>query len=451
MLPSRSRLERWAPDSLTTASGSIRTRGNAVDAAVDQLNYRIKSLPDTRDWSGQAHDAAAEMFDRANDQTTRFADYTSAIASAVADGASSIGQTRKALLDKADEIDRGELQDSDSWVVLIKPVPMSAEKVNALMEQAAAEQATINQLLLAVGEADDETAHKITSAAQGFGFVAPPTGGLPGMMIPGAQEPGDQVPNPSSPLGLFQQSVIRGEDMSTSVRETIDEVVNDDEPRRTIIMQDGSKHVIWKYGINTVNDTHYAPDGSMISSTSSWTNILDGVSHTDIRWADGTVFNASSTPDGVYTAAFTLPDGSHPVLPPNNPIFSGVVPQTVGGALTGLEAHTGRGGKLPMVSLEAAENIGKNAKWGGPALGLMTTAYSVLSAPTPHDMCVEGVAGTFGIVGDVGGGYFGAGVGTLAPPGAQVITVPLMAVGGAYYGSQWMSALGRKVGEAFCP
>lgn len=135
MLPSRSCLERWAPDSLMTSSASIRSRGSAIDAAVDQLNYRIKSLPDTRDWSGQAHDAASEMFERANNQTTRFAEYTDAIASAFADGAGSIGQARKALLDKADEIDRGELQVSDSWVVLIKPVPMSAEKVSALMNR----------------------------------------------------------------------------------------------------------------------------------------------------------------------------------------------------------------------------------------------------------------------------------------------------------------------------
>ncbi|MDQ2638885.1 MAG: hypothetical protein M3Y83_18650 [Actinomycetota bacterium] len=421
--------------------------------AVDRINDNLKIMPETKAWSGQAHDAASEMFDRARTTTTRFREYTTAIGKALTDGADRIGGTRIALLNKADEVDQGELHVTDAWVVLIKPAAMSAEKVAELLDRVAVEQAAINGLLLTVGEADDETAANLAAAAQPFGYVTPKSDGLGGMMIPGVTKPGDDVPNPRDHIGLFQQATIRGEDMGMHVREVEEEIVNDDEFRKTLTMQDGSKHVIWEYGgplVPKVTDTHYDADGNMISSTTSWTNPIGDVKHIDIEWADGTVFNATETPNGHRTAAFTLPDGRHGVLPPDNPLFTGAFPTTVGNTLTGLEAHLDRGGKLPMVSMDAAEKVKAGAKFGGPALGILTTIYDMGSAATPYERCVAGLAGGFGVVGDVVGSAGGAAAGTIAPPGAQAFTVPFFAVTGSVVLGDWMKDVGAKVGGTFC-
>ncbi|MGV0644393.1 hypothetical protein ABQE44_13430 [Mycolicibacterium sp. XJ2546] len=454
MLPSRTRLEGWKPDSLSFTGPAVESAGANVAQAVTRIHNSLDVMPETKVWSGQAHDAAAEMLERARHHADRFSEYTTAIGYALKEGASWIVDTRSALLNKADEIDQGRLHVSDNWVVLIKPAPMSADDVAELMEQAAVQQGVINGLLQAVGEADDGTAAKVSAAAQPFGFTAPTSDGLGGMMIPGVKKPDDDVPDPGDHIGLFQQATIRGEDMATSVRETKEEIVNDDEYRKTLTMQDGSKHVLWEFGgplVPKVTDSHYDASGNIISSTTSWTNPLDDIKHTDIEWADGTVFNATETPDGHRTAAFTLPDGRHGVLPPDNPFFTGAGPKAVGHSLTGLEAHIGRGGKLPMLSMDAVDKVGAGAKFGGPALGILSTVYEMGSAQTPYDRCVAGFAGGFEVVGDVAGGAFGAGLGTIvAPPGAQLATVPLGAITFSYTAGEWMKDVGAKVGAAIC-
>lgn len=456
MLPSRPRLERWTPDSLSTTGPAVTAGGKDVDDAIKKLAANIRSIPS---WSGQAHDAASEMFERAQRKSASVADYAAAIGKALSGGSSTIGSTRKALLDKADEIDRGELHVSDSWVVLIKPAEMSAQKVAALMAQVNTEQAAVNHLLLAVGQADDQTAAAITGAAQPFGFAAPSTAGLPGLMVPGSQRPSDEVPNPTDSMGLFQQGVIRGEDMGTTVRETTQGYDNDGHYVKTLVMQDGSKHVVTEYKYDYANgvpdmvtDEHWDASGKWISKTSSVKTPL-GYSETTINWADGTQFIATETPDGVKTAAFTLPDGRHGVLPPDNPFFTGAVPTITGNALTALDAHVGRGGRIPMVSMDAAEHIGAGAKFAGPALGILTTIYSMGAAETPYDRCIAGFAGGFGVVGDLAGGAVGTSLGGAAAsifPPAEAVVVPTMAVGGAYLGGEWMKTLGAKVGVAFC-
>jgi hypothetical protein len=144
-----------------------------------------------------------------------------------------------------------------------------------------------------------------------------------------------------------------------------------------------------------------------------------------------------------------LPDGRHGVLPPNNPFFTGTVPTVVGGAATGLEKYVSQGGQIPGLSMDAVENIGKGARYAGPAVGVLTTIYSMGAAPTLHDACVAGIAGTFGIAGDYAGGVAGGAIGG-AVPVIDTVTGPGGAVLGAYYGGEWMKSLGAKVGEAFC-
>ncbi|WP_260755649.1 hypothetical protein [Mycobacterium sp. SMC-8] len=174
MLPSRSRLERWNPDTLTFAGRSITDTGTAIEDAVTAVGTNIATMPDTRAWSGDAHTAAASMFERAAKQTSAFSAYTTAVGQALTHGAGTIGAARTSLLDKADHLDMsGELHVSDQWVVLITGAQLSAEQTAALERRAQSEQAAVNRLLLAVGAADDETAAAVTDAAQ-------PRGAQPG-------------------------------------------------------------------------------------------------------------------------------------------------------------------------------------------------------------------------------------------------------------------------------
>lgn len=456
MLPSRSRLEGWNPDSLTFTGPAVKTAGESVERAVDTINSNIKIMPETKAWSGEAHEAASGMFDRVHKTTTAFSDYTTAIGNALNEGAGTIGAARKALLDKADEIDGGPLSVSDAWVVLIDPGSQTAEQVAQLMNQVASEQAAINGLLLTVDDADTSTADKVMAAARPFGFVDPAPSGLPGMILPGAQRPADEVPDPRDPLGLMQQATVRGEDMAMTVRETTSRYNADGHFEKTLIKQDGSKHVITEYVPDrgrTVPDMteeeHFDANGNLISWTTSTRN--GGYKKTIMNWADGTQFVIDETPEGVRTAAFNLPDGRHGVLPPDSPLLTDTVPDRIGNALTGLESHIDRGGRIPMLSMDAVEKIGTGAKYGGPALGVMSAMYDFLAAPTAYDKCVSVFAGTFNIVGDAAGGAGGALAGAAIPvPGVQAVTIPVFAVGGSYLAGEWMKSVGTKVGEVLC-
>ena len=454
MLPSRPTLEGWNPDSLTSSGAAIVGAGDEVERAVGRINFNIKIMPETRAWSGLAHDAATDMFERGHEQATTFSDCATAVGGAISGGASTIGGARTALLNKADEIDRGELFVNDQWVVLIDPVGMSAEQVAELMKQVAVEQDIINTLLLAVGSADDDTSRKLSAAAQRFGFHPPNPADLANRMM-GVRPPADEVPNPSDSVGLFQQSIIRGEDMGMRVRETQERWTEEGHFEKTLIMQDGSEHVITEYeydyehGVpDMTTEEHWDTNGNLISQVSS-TRTPGGYLKTISRWADGTQLVVDETPEGVRTAAFTLPDGRHGVLPPDNPLLSGPVPTGVGLALTGLEAHVDRGGRIPMLSMDAVDDVGKGAKYGGPAIGLLTTIYEVGAAETPYDSCVAGVAGTFSIAGDWAGGATGGFLGGLIP-GFEPVTVPAGAIAGSYYGGEWMKSLGAKVAIPFC-
>lgn len=103
MLPSRPRLEGWNPDSLTFTAKSVTGGGETVAKAVTGISDNIKIMPETKAWSGDAHAAATEMFVRAAVQTDGFKAYTTAIGTALNEGAGTIGAARTALLNKADE------------------------------------------------------------------------------------------------------------------------------------------------------------------------------------------------------------------------------------------------------------------------------------------------------------------------------------------------------------
>jgi len=306
MLPSRPRLRGWNPDSLSPAASALEHAGQSVYRAVRDLDDGIDRMPETRAWSGQAHDAATAMFRRATDTTSEFTHYTEAEATALKKGSGSIGGARAALLGHADAVDAGELQVTDMWVVLIKPARVSAAKAASLQAQAQAEQKEINRLLVAVGDADNETAAAVQSAAKDFGFALPGPSEFPGLEpTSGVARPADEVPNPMSLDGLIQQGMVRDNDMAQTVRESREWTTEDGQVRKTLVMMDGSRHEIyaWNEFAPCVEDTYYDKHGNEVSSTFSQdkTN-YDGTKYTSINFADGTEVTMTQTPDGRQTA-----------------------------------------------------------------------------------------------------------------------------------------------------
>lgn len=402
-------------------------------------------MPEAEAWAGQAHEAAGKMFFRATTKASDFAHFTEAVASALLAGSATIGAARAALLNHADEIDRGELSVSDMWVVLIKPVRVSAEKAASLQAQALHEQAEINRLLLTMGEADDTTAQRVQATAQNFGFTLPdPTDPRNIFAATGLTPPGDDVPNPLSPQGLIQQGVVRDNDMAQTVRDSKEWQTEDGQYRTTLTMMDGSRHEIYEWNdyAPCVEDTYYDKNGEEISSTFSQDKTsYDGTKFTSITFADGTEVTMTITPDGKCTGGVTTSDGRHGVLP--DEFFTHPVLTSVGGALTGLEVQAKRG--IPMLTPHSVENLGKAGRYGGPALGVATALYDTVTAKTFQDACVAAISGGAGIA----GGYATGGlVATASAPIPEL--VPFAAAGGDILGSWTFGFLGGIIGNVVC-
>lgn len=446
MLPSRPRLERWNPDSLTPAGEAIKSSGTAVGDSVSRINSNLKTMRETKSWSGDSHNAAMAMFDRAKKQTDDFSKYTTAVGDALRGGASTIGTARTALLKKADEIDStGQLHVSDQWVVLISGAQMTAEQAAALERRAQSEQITVNGLLSAVGAADDETAAKVTGAAQSRGFKLPdPTS--PTSLFPGMQKPGDKVPNPMSTIGLMQQATLRDIDMAQTIRDTKVETKGDIKTT-THTMQDGSTQVVtedneykWDRG-PTLRVTHYDKDGNFVSETSTvtWkgdtTYALRGATTTSTRLADGTLTEIHEWPDGRRSAKVYSPtagEGDIPIEFLSNPSTA-----IAGGAITGLQTYVEQGGSIPKLSAELLEKIPVGAKFAGPAVGIAEMLFNVAGAQTAFERCVDMYSGA----GSVAGGFA-----PLLFPGVGWVGAGLLSVGGSQVGG----AFGTYLGNQFC-
>jgi hypothetical protein len=416
-----------------------------VYEAVRDLDDGIDRMPESRAWSGQAHDAANAMFGRATRTSSDFAHYTEAVADALSAGGGAISAARTALLNHADEIDRGELTVNDMWVVLIKPLRVSAEKAASLQARAATEQAEINRLLAALGEADDATAQKVQAAAQNHGFAVPAPGDPRNIFAAtGLTPPGDDVPGPSTPPGLVQQAVLRDNDMAQTVRDSKEWETEDGQYRTTLTMMDGSRHEIfeWNDYAPCVEDDYYDKNGKEISTTFSQDNTrYDGTKMTSIKFADGTEVTMTRTADGKTTGGVTTGDGRHGVLP--DEFFTHPVLTVVGGSLTGLEKQAERG--IPMLSTQSVENLGKAGKYGGPALGVAVALYDTVTAKTYQDACVAAISGGAGIA----GGYATGGLFATLSAGAPAV-VPFAAALGDVAGGYTFGYLGGIIGNVVC-
>ena len=456
MLPSRPTLKGWNPDSLAASAEAISSGAATVSRAVTGIDSTCQRMPEIKAWLGRSHEAAAEMFGRASRDASTFSEYANAVASALKNGSGTIGSTRTALLNKADQVDQGELNVTDQWVVLIDPVRMSADKLAQLQALAQEQQATINSMLTAVGNADDETANAVVAAGGRFGFVEARamTPDPASLLLPPSQRPGDQVPDPRTPLGMIGQEAIRAGDESIAVREVTESKNQHGEEVKTVVMQDGRKQVItkndpfeWPDRQNFITVEQFDKHGNDVARSSSWHDLGNDCDYTSVTWPDGSNFTMSMDPTGYRNAGFTTASGRHSAVPVE--LIDNISLET-GAGISGLEKHIVHGGSLPMLTAESIENVGKAAKFGGPALGVATTVFDMAMAESGRDACIAAFAGA----GGAGGGWGGAEVGALAGGATGLlapILVPTLAVGGAFVGAWGMGDLGKVIGNVLCP
>lgn len=455
MLPSRPTLQGWNPESLSTSAAAINTGAQTVADAVSSIDEACEQMPETRAWSGESHEAASAMFGRAERDASKFLEYANGVASALGGGAESIGGARKTLLAKADELDAGPLNVSDQWVVLVDPVYMSEEEMAKLQALALQEQATINAMLIAVGDADNATANAFVAAGDKFGFIesGPPTD-LGDILLPTAQRPPDEVPDPRTPVGMVAQEAIRSADQQQNVREVIESTNEYGEEVTTVIKQDGSKAVTtrmdpfeWPSKQNFYQIEEFDKNGEFVARTSSWHDMSNGCDYTSITYADNSNLTMSMDPTGHRTAGFTTADGRHSAVPVE--LIDNMSMGTTA-AMSGLEKHIARGGALPMVTADSVENISKTMKFGGPALTAATTVFDMVMADSGKDRCIALVAGVAGGSGGWAMAEAGAALGAATGPFA-VGAVPLFALAGGLAGGFGGAEMGKFIGEVVCP
>ncbi|MCT7657689.1 WXG100 family type VII secretion target [Mycobacterium deserti] len=443
MLPSRSRLQGWNPESLASAAASITASGDSIYQAVRDLDDRIDRMPESRGWAGQAHDAAAAMFGRATDRASKFKNYAEAFGNALRSGSASLAAARTALLNRAAEIDATELRVTDQWVVMIDPAGMSADKAAELQRQAEAAQADINRLLLAVGKADDWTAQQLILArAQGMHFED-----IPGSPTPVTPPPGDDVPNPATPEGEEFQKAALAQDMATTVREVTHTVDKDGNEITTTTMLDGSTHVETRYvdqGLpsqqvypaGTLKVVHTDKNGNFVSETMT-TPREDGGTLTEVWYAGGTQITISQNADGTRSGSCTTADGRHAVLPDS--FFQDPLPTLAAAPFSGLEVQAGRG--IVGMSEPVLDGLKAGAKYAGPAMGLAQAVLTHQMADTPFDQCVAKWSGGIGLAG---------GIATSIAVGAVPGVGPFAAMGANVAGGFIFGYVGKLVGNAMC-
>ncbi|WP_260755650.1 hypothetical protein [Mycobacterium sp. SMC-8] len=283
---------------------------------------------------------------------------------------------------------------------------------------------------------------------------APNQADLGGLLLPGTERPGDDVPDPSTALGLLQQATIRDADMAQTIRDTkVDKQFHSEAGEEiatvtTMFMQDGSKHVRTADAEPQFSDrgpltteVHFDKDGNTISETTSvvfedWAHhSLAGSKSTTTQLADGTVILFLERPNGQKVGTITTPDGRQADVPLdlyNHPILT-----AAGAALSGLENQAGRG--IPMLTDDAAEKVRFGAKYGGPALGIGTALWDIAVADTGFEKCVAAAEGATSVAAGTLGGIATA---TFSPP------ITAVAVFGASGAGQ---ALGNWIGNTFCP
>ncbi|EKF23695.1 hypothetical protein C731_2319 [Mycolicibacterium hassiacum DSM 44199] len=417
-------------------------------------------MPETKAWSGEAHNAATAMFQRAEARTGEFSRYASAVAAALTEGATAIGSARTALLNKVDSIESGgQLYVNEQWVVLITGAPMTAEQAADLERRAQAEQTAVNTLLVDVGAADDNTASKIMNAARPHGFEAPDPHDLGSLMTGQTQQPPNEVPDPLNPLGLLQQAAIRDADMTTTVRETTERKIYNQETGEeiateiTLYMQDGSKTVRTVYNKPDFPDRtpktveeRFDKNGNKVWTVSSlkWhesknpalRDPLDGAATTVIEFSNGTsvefIFWPDDRPPSIYVHD---PSGIQQDIPLN--LLNHPVLNTASAGFSGLEKYAEKG--IPFLSSDISKKVQVGAKYGGPGIAIATALWDIAAADNGFQRCVA----TAEAVGSLTAGTIAGLLGLPTGPATAFALSLLTSAGG--------QAIGNWVGNTFCP
>ncbi|WP_395309916.1 hypothetical protein V4U86_03545 [Mycobacterium sp. AMU20-3851] len=383
------------------------------------------------------------MFSRATDRGSAFKNYAEAFADALRSGSARIGSARSQLLAEAETIDASPLNVTDQWVVLIDPASMSAERAAQLQGEAKVAQAEINELLTAVGLADDHASTKLMLAREHGAVFENLEFGPPGPTPPA---PGDDVPDPATPEGKQFQEMASAQDMATTVRAVEESTDRNGDRITTYTMLDGSKHIATEYidqGLpsqqvyppGTLRVLHVDKNGKWISDTMT-TPREDGGKLTEVSWADGTHITISQNPDGTQTGSCTTPTG-YAVLPDS--FFQDPIPTLAGGALSGLEVQAGRG--IAGLSPAALDGLKAGAKWGGPAMGIAQTVLGMYTAETVYERCVAAWSGGVGLAG---------GLATTVAVGAIPGVGPFAAMGANVAGGFVFGYVGKLVGNVMC-
>ncbi|WP_277225854.1 hypothetical protein, partial [Mycolicibacterium hassiacum] len=376
------------------------------------------------------------------------------------EGATAIGSARTALLNKVDSIESGgQLYVNEQWVVLITGAPMTAEQAADLERRAQAEQTAVNTLLVDVGAADDNTASKIMNAARPHGFEAPDPHDLGSLMTGQTQQPPNEVPDPLNPLGLLQQAAIRDADMTTTVRETTERKIYNQETGEeiateiTLYMQDGSKTVRTVYNKPNFPDRtpktveeRFDKNGNKVWTVSSlkWhesknpalRDPLDGAATTVIEFSNGTsvefIFWPDDRPPSIYVHD---PSGIQQDIPLN--LLNHPVLNTASAGFSGLEKYAEKG--IPFLSSDISKKVQVGAKYGGPGIAIATALWDIAAADNGFQRCVA----TAEAVGSLTAGTIAGLLGLPTGPATAFALSLLTSAGG--------QAIGNWVGNTFCP
>lgn len=463
MIPTRSRLETWRPETLAHSAPAITAGGDAIEQGSSESRTFCAALPVDKGWTGVAHDAAQGAFDRGFKAAAHVSDVCSAVASALTTAFHAVSRAKTDLLDAAHGVEStGKFTVDDQWVVELAAIPWTADEIDDVRAAQREAQTVINERVVALAAADDP--QTLLSAVKTLGIAS--RGDLFGMPLPGSLPPADEAPNPGSAGGVtahLQQDTIRRQWEASTPRKVSEEHVPEHDGyqgyrRKTLEMQDGSRQEIetvdpparpWEANPNTarrdqVSVTTFDPSGKYVSTVSSY-SWVDGTKNTETRFANGTTVVYTQTPSGTKTARIDV-GGYSREIPADDPLWKHPITDSVGGALTGVEKGLGEAGDIPRISAATASKVEVGARYAGPAVGIATALVDVYRAPTLEDKCVEGVAGVSGLAAGAAGGELGALAGS---PGGPAGTGVGAAFGSVFIG--WIgSELGEQLGDVLC-
>lgn len=473
MIPRQFLLREWDPSSMH--GHDIAERGRRIETTLDTLAVAVRELSSSKSWSGPAHDTAAEAFAHIRTAGRTIAAHAERFERSLHRAADDVARARTDALTHVAELTRSPLWVSDIWVVLIDPVPLTAEQIGELRIAQQRAQSEINELIVAVGQAD---------RAQALAHSTPDLGVRQAALMQlgtgsAAPDPALSVPDPYTPAGMLQMDAARRAYEATTPRAS-EKTTGTERDTLDVTYQDGSRAEIVNHKI--------AADGTVYTEGEHERTVVrtfsaDGVltSTSDVRVTGRRKDTKVDYPNkmtvtlvehGEYRdATITYPDGTvHEIgndksfwsemgdaaTTWNNPVAFGL---DFAGGLPSAEAQRAAALAAPRPAppvVGAASNWDPQwAKRGSIALSVGIGAYEWVTADTSAQRCKVGLSTMGSIAGGVlltspgasGGALVGGAV--AGPTGAAVGSAVGGAVGGMI-GSVGGGALGGRLGDKVC-